>query len=224
MAVRKDGIESKENLLKAASEVFAENGYRNSTVAQICRKAGSNIAAVNYHFSSKDELYIAVWRSAFEQAMKVYPPDGGIPETAAPRERLAALIKSALHRILDDGKLGCAGQILLRELGEPSEVINPIIRDVVAPLRRRLENIISQLLGTAVNEESLMFCQLSIVHQCLAMGFRRSKNKLPPIFKDNVITKDIIDRLAEHITIFSLAGIAAVREKIESQQESDNEK
>ncbi|MCD4831204.1 MAG: CerR family C-terminal domain-containing protein [Anaerohalosphaeraceae bacterium] len=212
MAIRKDGIKSRENLLRAAAEVFAEKGYQKATVAQICQKAGSNIASVNYHFTSKDELYIAVWKKAFEHALQVYPADGGLDQTATPPQRLGALIHCLLHRILDDGTLGFAGQILLRELGEPTEVIGNIMLDVVAPLRKLARNILSELLGPAANERNLRFCELSIVHQCLATSFRRSRKNFPRVFEDE-ITIEIIDELAEHITLFSLAGISAVRKK-----------
>ena len=83
MAVRKDGLDTYKKLLKAASEVFAEKGYRDATIAEICRRAQSNVAAVNYHFGSKDELYIAVWKNAFEEALRIYPPDGGLPPDAS---------------------------------------------------------------------------------------------------------------------------------------------
>jgi len=52
MVIRKDGIDTQEKLLKAASEVFAEKGCQNTTVAEIGRRAGSNVAAVNYHFGN----------------------------------------------------------------------------------------------------------------------------------------------------------------------------
>jgi len=218
MAIRKDGIESSEKLLKAAIEVFAEKGYRKATVAQICHKAGSNVAAVNYHYGSKDGLYIAVWKNAFEEAMKIYPPEGGLPSDAPAEQKLRALIYSNLHRILDDGRLGCSGQILLREMAEPTEVIRQILHDVIAPLRERTHEIIRELLGPKASEQNLRFCVLSVVHQCLAMGFRKSRKKLSPFFRTDDMTKDVIDQLAEHVTAFSLAGIAAVKEKSESKK------
>ncbi len=216
MAVRKDGIESREKLLKAAAEVFAEKGYRKTTIAQICRRAKANVAAVNYHFASKDGLYVEVWKKAFEHALKIYPANGGLPETAPPKQRLEALIHCHLHRILDDGTLGYAGQILLQELGEPTEVIGNIMLDAIAPLRKIARKILSELLGAAANERNIRFCELSIVHQCIAIGFRKSRKNLPRIFKEE-ITKDMIDELAEHITMFSVAGIEAVRKKCKTE-------
>jgi AcrR family transcriptional regulator len=221
VAIRKDGVQSSEKLLKAAMAVFAEKGYKKTTVAEVCKRAGCNVAAVNYHFRSKEKLYAAVWKNAFEEAMKVYPPDGGLPADAPAEQKLRALIRSHLHRILDDGKLGCSGQILLREMVEPTEVIQQIFHDTIAPLRKRTHEIISELLGPSATQQDLRFCELSVVHQFLAMGFRKSREKRCPLFGSHNLTMDVINQLAEHITLFSLAGIAAVREKTESMPKKD---
>jgi hypothetical protein len=167
-------------------------------------------------------LYIAVWKNAFEEAIKVYPPDGSLPSDAPAEQKLRALIYSNLHRILDDGRLGYAGQILLREMAEPTEVIRQILNDVIAPLRERTHEIIRELLGTKASEQDIRFCVLSVVNQCLAMGFRKSRKKLSPFFRTNNLTMDVIDQLAEHITLFSLAGIAAVKEKSDSKKSQLN--
>jgi AcrR family transcriptional regulator len=217
MATRKDGIECRKRLLEAAAEVFAMQGYRQATVAQICRRAGSNIAAVNYHFGSKDELYIAVWRIAFEQTLRIYPPDGGLKPAAKPQERLRALVHSLLHRIMDDGSLGHAGQILLREMADPTDAVAQVRRDAIRPLRERMQAIIKELLGPGASEEQLRFCQFSVIHQCLAIGFRKGKGQLAFLFPQPV-TRAFTDSLVDHITRFSLAGIAAIRAEIEAEQ------
>ena len=75
MAKRKDGQERKALLLEAATKVFAEKGFRDTTVADICEDAHSNTASVNYYYGSKDELYAEVWKKAFHEAIEKYPPD-----------------------------------------------------------------------------------------------------------------------------------------------------
>ena len=49
--------ETRRQLLEAAGAVFAEAGYRDATVREICRRAHANIAAINYHFGDKEKLY-----------------------------------------------------------------------------------------------------------------------------------------------------------------------
>ena len=50
MHYRKDGEETRQRILRVASMLFAEKGYRNTTHEQICRMAKINSAAINYHF------------------------------------------------------------------------------------------------------------------------------------------------------------------------------
>src|SRR6202020_3250974 len=66
-AVREDirGADStRKKLLEVAGRVFAEHGYYAATVRDICAQAGSNVAAVNYHFRDKLGLYTAVLRQS----------------------------------------------------------------------------------------------------------------------------------------------------------------
>lgn len=52
--------DTKQKLLDAAERLFAENGYAATSLRQIISEAGVNLAAVHYHFGSKDELLDAV--------------------------------------------------------------------------------------------------------------------------------------------------------------------
>ena len=48
---------TKVKLLEAAGEEFADKGFERATIRGICERAGANIAAVNYHFGDKEQLY-----------------------------------------------------------------------------------------------------------------------------------------------------------------------
>ena len=60
--------DTRERLVTAASELFAENGFRKVTVRDICTAAGANVAAVNYHFGDKLGLYREVLERAIAEA------------------------------------------------------------------------------------------------------------------------------------------------------------
>ncbi len=57
---------TKTRILIAASRVFAEKGYENTTVQDICTACDANIAAVNYHYKSKENLYRTVWTHLYK--------------------------------------------------------------------------------------------------------------------------------------------------------------
>ena len=63
-----NGLETTQRLLAAATEVFAEVGYRAATLREICRRGQANLAAVNYHFRDKEHLYAAVVEAAVAAA------------------------------------------------------------------------------------------------------------------------------------------------------------
>lgn len=218
MGKRKDGLERKALLLEAATKVFAEKGFRNATIADICAAADSNTASVNYYFGSKEELYAVVWKGAFRKATDKYPPDMGTTEDSTPEEMLKAFIKSLLSKMLGSGQLGYAGQILLMELTNPTEALECVKDDTLEPMRVRMAKLMRQLLGPAASEQKIAFCAMSIVHQC--MGFAFKKGKLPPPLNE-LDKPDLLESLVDHIFCFSLSGIEAVKKQITQSQAGD---
>ena len=57
---RMDGRKTGEKIVECAGQLIAEKGFASVTSKEICRAAGVNLAAVNYHFGSRDGLYLAV--------------------------------------------------------------------------------------------------------------------------------------------------------------------
>src|SRR5580658_7522029 len=67
-AKHKDPDLTRDKLIDAAGTVFAERGYRSATIREICRRAGANVAAVNYTFGDKMGLYTEVLRHSVRAA------------------------------------------------------------------------------------------------------------------------------------------------------------
>ncbi len=218
MAKRSDGLRTRNRILKAASAVFAEKGYHDATAEDICTQARTNVAAINYYFGSKDQLYAEVWRHAFDAAMAAYPPEGGLGADAPPEERLRGTIRSLVGRSVDSGRIGHAGKLLLREMMNPTDVIRDVKRDAIRPLHDRLSRLMGQLLGPKAGREEVLLCEMSIVHQCMAIGIRLFTGRMPPEAKLDMPPDELITTLADHITRFSLAGVTAIREDIETSR------
>jgi len=52
--------ETKIKILEVATKLFARHGYEGASIREIAREAGVNLAAVNYHFQNKQNLYYRV--------------------------------------------------------------------------------------------------------------------------------------------------------------------
>ena len=61
--------ETRSRLLSVGEQLFAERGFRDVTVREICRGARANVAAVNYHFRDKLGLYQAVLQAAVDRML-----------------------------------------------------------------------------------------------------------------------------------------------------------
>ena len=79
---RIDGQETREAILVAAEEEFAEKGFALASTREICRRAGVNAALANRYFVSKENLYRIVARRLFG-------------DLGAPLTRLADDVKDA---------------------------------------------------------------------------------------------------------------------------------
>ena len=214
---REDTARTRGKLLAAAGEIFAEKGFRDATIAEICTRAGANVAAVNYHFGSKENLYVAAWRHAFSESIRKHPPDGGVSEDAPSEERLRGQITALLERFADDDNREF--WFMQRELANPTGLLKEVMQEEIMPLRQRTETLVRELLGTRASEQEVRFCEVGIISQCInPMVVRNRRNERPGERKGPPGIDDI-EAYARHVVTFSLAGIRAVRETSEASRD-----
>ena len=208
MSDRRRGQRTKERVLEEACKVFAEKGYRDATHAEICRRAGTNVAAVNYYFESKESLYRAVFDHLVRKAEILYPLDGGLLAAAAPEERLRAFVHAFLSRMFDPERLGYLHRIRMAEMFDPTGLLTEPLGRRLLQDREHILRILREFLGPRASQRDVEWCELSIVGQCL-MAAPGPDGECPRLIFGLDATE--VDCLAEHILMFSLAGIEAVR-------------
>ncbi len=208
---RCDGQETRQNLLAAAGEIFARKGFREATIAEICRQAEANTAAISYHFGSKEALYVESWRYSFTQSLKTYPLDGGIPTTASAEERLHGRILALMRRIIDPQSHEF--DIFHKEMASPTGLLAKAIQESVEPIFMGLALLIGELLDKKPSDHEVQLCSMSIRAQCFGplvhARRRKSAEGLPPSGLEPLL--EDVEQLADHVTRFSLAGIRALR-------------
>ncbi len=203
---------TRERVLTAAGELFAEHGLRGATVRAIALRAGANLAAVNYHFGGKARLYVEVMRSSFAEALARHPTDGGLAADAPAPERLRAFVRSLLARARGVGRPAWQGRLMAREMADPSAAIDVMVREGIGPEFERLLGIVREMLGPRAPADAVALAAASVVSQCLFWFFAEPViARLPALkpFRDSAATEAI----ARHVVAFSRAALAGGRER-----------
>ena len=197
---------TRQQILEAAGEVFAEAGFRNATVREICHRAKVNVAAINYHFGDKEALYAEVLRYSQEKAFEKYPPLLAVAATAPPEEKLRAFIHSLLLRIFETGPIAWHGKLMSREMVDPTAALDSIITDKIRPMAEQLRGLVAEILRRPPGDETVRLCSFSIVSQCVF--YHHCRPVLTRLYPQQPPLDGLgAARLAEHITRFSLAAL-----------------
>ena len=196
-------------LLEAAAQVYAEKGYRNARVQEICDRAEANIAAVNYHFGDKERLYHEVLGYAFQEMTGDNPIAWDVGPGTDPEQRLNAFIRSILTQLLSDGRTALYAKLVTRELADPTSALDRIIDAGIRPQVESLLAIVQELLGGEASKERVHRCTSSVLGQCLYYQFARAV--IPRVDLEDRLDTSAVEALAEHITQFSLAGMHHIK-------------
>lgn len=203
-------LKTQERLLITASRMFADKGYQETTIADICEQAQTNIASVNYHFKDKENLYLQAWRYAFQQDLKNHPSDGGIAEDTTAEQRLAGRIRSLIARIADPDSHFFA--IVYKEMALQTNLLEKIMEQEINPERLAMIALITELLGENATQKQIQFCHASIIGQCFHL-LKVKHLKVSEATRSYMMDLNDAALYAEHIVAFSLAGIKAIREQ-----------
>ena len=153
------GEDTRQRILDAAERVFADQGYAGASLREITSAAGVNIAAVNYHFGSKEELLREVLgrivRPANERRLaELKRAEASAPRPAPVRAILAAFIGPDLEAIRD---LGDRGRVITRFMGrsytEPEELVRGLVVEHFGEVGERFHAALSRSLPKVPPDE-----------------------------------------------------------------------
>ena len=105
--------DKREAILKAATQVFARNGFFQSQVADIARAAGVAAGTVYLYFRSKDDLLVSLFQRTMREA--IAEGKAVLQGVADPRERLTHIARLHLERLGRDRDLAVVFQVELRQ-------------------------------------------------------------------------------------------------------------
>ena len=167
--MNKNSEKTRAHILRAAAEIFAEKGFRAATVRQICAKADANIAAINYHFNSKEDLYYETFKYVFQDAnaLKHTGKPVVVRNAAEWRQALYAWAHSLLDQVTSPQKTRAwENKLYARERLDPSRVLPVLMDEFLLPISDRLEHLL--LMGMPENQDParIQTWVVSIIGHC----------------------------------------------------------
>ena len=142
---REDGRETKERIIQAAGPLFAHNGYDGTTSKEICQQAGVNIAAVNYHFGSRDGLYVAILEEVQDYLINIDVLKKLARQEGSPRQKLEQFVDYFIDDAFRHNDWHV--RVWIHELLHPSPHIHTIITKKGLPKFHIALEILQKALG-----------------------------------------------------------------------------
>jgi len=210
MAQKELNDTTKERILNEAEIMFAENGYRAVSVREITTAAGCNLAAVKYHFGSKHNLYMEVFRSRWiartKRIQSYFRKTLSHQGTLSLSTLVRSLAQAFLEGPLTDEERKRHHQLIAREMSQPTEAFNLIAAQVMQPFFKELAGMFRSLVPEPLDEENLVLKIESIIALLIHFNFARITVTL---LTGREYDSAFKSQLVEHITEFALNGLGS---------------
>lgn len=198
-------------ILAAASDVFCTKGFDSTTIRDICTEADANVAAVNYHFGDKRNLYYQVLAKWMQDMVEYADHTKGVTPESTVEERLRAYVHAELSIVCtyDDPSEERLRRIrlLLREITADDHdpqifechkehdelILFPIVHELIGPAD---EEAFKQACVAATGMLTHYF--IMVIHDP----------------KEGVESEEKLEYLTDFLTTFVLGGLKAIKEKI----------
>lgn len=196
---------TKDRILDAAEILFAQHGFAGASLRQVTFTANVNLAAVNYHFGSKENLINAVLRRRLEElnteqlaSLKKVRADTNF----CLEDILAAFIKPALALCLDNKGGNAFVCALARAYAEHNESLRKFLSNHYGQVLKEFATAFNVLLPTLDPHE--LYWRLDIVSGALAYAMA----DFGGIARRGMLSEQMhSDVVAKHLIKFAAAGL-----------------
>lgn len=206
--------ETRERLLAAAERIFAREGISRTSVRQITTEAGVNVAAVNYHFGSREGLIEAIFElhASDVNAERIRALDAVLSAAGDKPPQLSGILEAYLSAPLErlarrEGEEAPFGQLVSRLFHEPPEVVEPLMRRHFLPTTERFLDAIAAALPELPRVDVEFRFRLVVASLAATASRKRGPNWLPTTEPRNTAMDPKEDM--QRLTAFLTGGLRA---------------
>jgi len=203
---------TRERLLATAAREFADRGYTATTIRDVCKRARANVAAVHYHFGSKEQLYVETLRWAMALCSG---EDTAELLTFAARddlsraERLVGTIRRFALGMLA-ARPAWHQHLLFRELTTPTLALDQIVDEFLEPRFDALRKAVTPYVADE-DRKTIDLHVMSIIGQLL---YHRMAGAVALRFLgETTYTPALAGRIVDHVAAFTLRSLEGRRRR-----------
>ena len=171
---REDGKETRALIIECAGNLIGNLGYEKVTSKAICQMAKVNMAAVNYHFGSRDGLYLAVLEEVHNYFISLDALQRLYASDCTSKEKIERFFDFFLESVLDEKSWHV--KVWAREVLAPSSFVKQVLSEQALPKISVVMKIFSEYTGLAEDDPKLYTCYFSAMAPLMMSVFIRRNN------------------------------------------------
>ncbi|MEM1166833.1 MAG: CerR family C-terminal domain-containing protein [Planctomycetota bacterium] len=201
----------KQQILDVALELFAKQGYKETSLRDIAERAGVSHSSIQYHFGTKQSLYREALKQVDPATLEgAFPP---VPKASemTPEEAIELLHEWVLTAATLKARIGPSHHTALSQLeggtlGQPPDPA--FYRKVIHPGHEALKRLISAIRPDITDTRTLEVLGINIIAQCVML--REKRGIVQKRLKVRSISRQDAEFIARCITDVAVRGIQAL--------------
>lgn len=206
---REDGATTRAQLMEHAGLLFAERGFDRATARMIAERAGTNAAAINYHFGGIDNLYAEVLVEAHDRLVSFQRLVSALAGDDAPRAKLRKLVEMIVQAWTGAASSSWAVRVIAREILSPSPHSDVLRQRAVEPKKSLVLDLVAELVGLPREHPVVARACFSVAAPC-AMLMVADRQLITRLFPELQGDAGDTHALTDHMVRFALGGLAAL--------------
>jgi AcrR family transcriptional regulator len=195
--------ETKNLIIDCAAKLIAEYGYAKVTSKSICEKAKVNMAAINYHFGSREGLYIEILNKVHEHMLDADELTKILLSDFSAKEKVDLYIDTFIESLYTEHNWYL--KVWAREVINSSEIVNEILLREALPRFNIVLKIFSEYTKLPITDHRLYSCILISFSPFIITFLAPDTENLLPV-------KYSREELISHLKYFIFAGLDKLRE------------
>jgi AcrR family transcriptional regulator len=202
-------VDTRQQLLEAAGQVFAEKGFDRATGKEITERARTNTAAVNYYFGGMEGLYGAVFEEAMARLVRSDALVAAVAGKADAKAKLEAFLELLVQAVTGPSSTSWVLRVFGREAVLPAACIAALREKERLRRVRVLKAIVSEVIGLPEDHPAVARGCISVIAPCILLLIC-DRPSLRQMFPSLGFAPEDAPALTRHMVQFALAGLSAI--------------